>query len=341
MRVLWMITIVALVQLNAIAAEGDQSRKPEASVALLKASPEPYEGGGVILNGRYIAPPYQIVAVNEGIELNGHFVPEAGFNERSRRRRDDPNNVPFADRIRNRLNDRSWLLGWEGGEYGMLNESRISDVMYAILSGADQVDQLDQLESLDTSWIERSEWRQLVEYCELPIGIRDDYIPTADTTSPVDQVLAASIAAPFQRFQLSIYVLTVFGISATVFALGTLLSYRPVSKMPWSDVNLTEDAMQLVLRSVALLVGLAVLDLLCTTISARTASFWELNPLGAAFLHSPIVLGAFKLGATLLSGAILLSLRRYHGAQVASWWLALFCTVLAIRWVTFNSMFLA
>ena len=85
---------------------------------------------------------------------------------------------------------------------------------------------------------------------------------------------------------------------------------------------------------------LAVLDLVCTTISARTASFWELNPLGAAVLSTPLVLGMFKMGATLMSGAILFALRQYHGAQVASWWLALFCTVLAIRWVTFNSMFL-
>jgi hypothetical protein len=98
---------------------------------------------------------------------------------------------------------------------------------------------------------------------------------------------------------------------------------------------------QLVLPSILLLIGLAVLDLVCTTISARTAGFWELNPLGAVALASPLVLGSFKIGTTVMSGSILFALRRYHGAQVASWWLALFCTVLAIRWVTFNSMFLA
>ena len=127
---------------------------------------------------------------------------------------------------------------------------------------------------------------------------------------------------------------------ATVFALGTLLSYRPVEKMPWSQVNVSKDATQLVLRSILLLIGLAVLDLVCTTISSRAASFWELNPLGAIALSSPLLLGTFKIGATLMSGSILFALRRYHGAQVASWWLALFCTVLAIRWVTFNSMFM-
>lgn len=182
-----------------------------------------------------------------------------------------------------RLDDGAWLLGWEEGEYGILNEPRTSDVLYVL--------------SIE--------------------------------------------ASPREKMHMSIYLLTVFGMGATVFALGTLLSYRPVEKMPWSCVNLSKDATQLVLRSVILLIGSAVLDLVCTTISAQTASFWELNPLGAVALHSPFVLGAFKIGATLMSGGILLSLRRYHGAQVASWWLALFCTVLAIRWVTFNSMFMA
>ena len=231
------------------------------------------------------------------------------------------------------------MLGWEEGEYGILGESRFDDVLCALTNESTVSGKIDELDGIGLEWITRSDWRQLLGRCELPESVRDRY---RDESGPsADPALVASIGAPLRRFHTSIYLLTVFGIGATVFALGTLLSYRPVEKMPWSNVNLSKDAMQLVLRSVVLLIGLAVLDLICTTMSSRTASFWELNPLGAVVIQSPLILGTFKIGATLISGGILLALRRYHGAQVASWWLALFCTILAIRWVTYNSMFMA
>lgn len=341
MRNFMLLLTVASLHVTCLHAEGD-SQSPIASKDSREGSTssEYTNGGGVILDGRYIAAPYHVVAVADGLELNGHFVPEAGFNERSRRNRDTQSRVPFAERIRSRLDEGAWLLGWEQGEYGILSEPRTSDVLYVLSIEASPREKMDELEMLEMPWINRADWRQLVEHCELPASIADKYRGTFDAAAN-DPDLVASIGAPLRRFHMSIYLLTVFGMGATVFALGTLLSYRPAEKMPWSCVNLSKDATQLVLRSVVLLIGLAVLDLICTTISAQTASFWELNPLGAVALHSPFVLGTFKIGATLMSAGILLSLRRYHGAQVASWWLALFCTVLAIRWVTFNSMFMA
>jgi hypothetical protein len=341
MRILSFLSTIAVLHVSCLLAQdGSQlPLPPDDSHSEANASSEYSNCGGVILDGRYIAAPYQVVAVVDGIEVNGHFVPEAGFNERSRR--NNQGRIPFAERIRSRLDDGAWLLGWEEGEYGILNESRMSDVLYTLSSESPRNEKVDELAKLDVPWIERSDWRQLAEHCELPASVLADYNSSMNPALASDPALMASIGAPLRRFHLSIYLLTVFGLGTTVFALGTLLSYRPVEKMPWSCVNLSKDATQLVLRSVLLLVGLAVLDLVCTTISSQTTSFWELNPLGAAVLRSPWVLGAFKIGATLMSGGILLSLRRYHGAQVASWWLALFCTILAIRWVTYNSMFLA
>ncbi|MEX0819871.1 MAG: hypothetical protein WD070_09755 [Pirellulaceae bacterium] len=343
MRVLSLVLTIVALQFNSAWAADEPALALTADSPNANAAEQSYvsDGGGVILDGRYIAPPYHVVAVADGVEVNGYFVPEAGFNDRSRRRGAVANRIPFADRILTRLNDGAWLLGWEEGEYGMLSESKASDILYVLASGSNRNEMLDELEMLETPWIERIDWRQLVDRCELPTSITDQYDTSLYYAAVnIDSELATSIHAPQRNFQASIYLLTVFGMGATVFALGTLLSYRPTEKMPWSRVNLSSDATQLVFRSVALLVGLAVLDLVCTTMSARTASFWELNPLGAIMLSTPLALGTFKIGVTLLSGTILVMLRRYHGAQVASWWLALFCTVLAIRWVTFNSMFL-
>lgn len=341
MRTLSLLVFLTALQFSfAIAADdADPALTAGASRADVIQRSDASGGGGVILDGRYIAPPYRVVAVAGGVEVNGHFVPEEGFNERSRRQRDVAKRINFADRILSRLDDDAWLLGWDEGEYGIIGESSIGEILHVLTTDWSQNEKIIALESLDRPWIERSEWRLLIERCALPPSIVERYSATFDYAS-VDPVIAASVAAPRRNFQTSIYLLTVFGIGATVFALGTLLSYRPSEKMPWSQVNLSKDATQLVVRSVLLLIGLAVLDLVCTNISARTASFWELNPLGAVALSSPLVLGSFKIGATLMSATLLFALRRYHGAQVASWWLALFCTVLAIRWVTYNSMFM-
>ncbi|MBI2478237.1 MAG: hypothetical protein HYV60_06225 [Planctomycetia bacterium] len=312
MRTLTFLSMIAILHVSCLlAAEDSQfaSASDDSHVRMSESS-EYTNGGGVILDGHFIAAPYHVVAVVDGLEVNGHFVPEEGFNERSRK--SAQSRIPFAERVRSRLDEGGWLLGWEEGEYGILNESRISGVLYALSSESPENEKLDDLEAIGTVWIERAEWRKLVERCELPASILSESDSGLDPAL-ADPELVAAIAAPLRRFHMSIYLLTVIGIGATVFALGTLLSYRPIEKMPWSGVNLSKDATQLVLRSVILLIGLAVLDLVCTSISAQTASFWELNPLGAVALQS----------------------------QVASWWLALFCTILAIRWVTFNSMFMA
>jgi hypothetical protein len=58
-------------------------------------------------------------------------------------------------------------------------------------------------------------------------------------------------------------------------------------------------------------------------------------------IHSPVLLSAFKLTATLAGAGILIHLRRNRRAQVASWWVCLVCSLLAFRWVSFHSLFMA
>jgi len=174
--------------LTADAPNGEVNQQSESS-----------NGGGVILDGRYIAPPYNIIAVAEGVELNGHFVPEARFNGRSRRRRDDPKQVEFAARIRNRLDDGAWLLGWKEGEYGMLSDSRMSDIVYTLSSESSGNEKIDELEEVGAPWIERADWRQLVERCDLPASVLDQCGASFDMASNVDPELLASIRVPQRR----------------------------------------------------------------------------------------------------------------------------------------------
>ena len=67
----------------------------------------------------------------------------------------------------------------------------------------------------------------------------------------------------------------------------------------------------------------------------------ELNPLGAALIDDPLALIALKAGATFLAITLLFMLRQHRVAQQGAWWGCLICTLLTVRWLTFNSMFVS
>ena len=56
---------------------------------------------------------------------------------------------------------------------------------------------------------------------------------------------------------------------------------------------------------------------------------------------SPLLLVLLKVASLLVACSILLTLRRYRGAQLASWWLCLLGAMLMFRWLTYNSLFLS
>jgi len=137
------------------------------------------------------------------------------------------------------------------------------------------------------------------------------------------------------------YGVTIAAMGLAVVALGNLLSYRPENRSRWRDVDTIGDGVPMVVRNVVLLILLGVFDLVLTLAAQQTGGFLELNPLGSQLVESPGLLIAFKIVTLLGASLILVSLRRYRGAQIASWWLCLVCTVLAFRWLTYNSMFFA
>lgn len=69
--------------------------------------------------------------------------------------------------------------------------------------------------------------------------------------------------------------------------------------------------------------------------------FQEMNPLGSQLLLDGVSPLAFKVTTLAVSVLLLFVLRRYRGAQLASWWMCMVCTLLTFRWIVLDSAILS
>ncbi len=136
------------------------------------------------------------------------------------------------------------------------------------------------------------------------------------------------------------YGITVTTMLVSVIAAGRLLGHRPDTKARWREIDVQGDGVSMLFWNVIFIFLFGTVDLVLTLLAAQTGGLLEMNPLGHQLADTPAQLAFFKLTSLLLACAILLGLRRYRGAQLASWWLCLLGTILLFRWLTYNSLFL-
>jgi hypothetical protein len=137
------------------------------------------------------------------------------------------------------------------------------------------------------------------------------------------------------------YLFTVGAMMITVISFGHLISSPPPTGRRWTHRNVSRDATKAIIYSLVFICLLSCIDLVWTQMRAETTHFTEMNPLGSQLLldgGSPML---FKLGTLAVSIALLFRLRRFIGAQVASWWMCLICTLLAFRWILLDSAMLS
>ncbi|MFO1000602.1 MAG: DUF5658 family protein [Planctomycetaceae bacterium] len=145
--------------------------------------------------------------------------------------------------------------------------------------------------------------------------------------------------ATFRYAESSQYPLSVLGMLMVVLSFGHLLSCHPSSDAVTSPQSLSSATNRVICRTLILVFVLSVLDLLWTILAIRTGGMREINPLGSHFVDDPMSMTLFKASATALAVFLLYTLRHHLLARKAAWWVCLVCTLVAARWVTFNSMF--
>jgi hypothetical protein len=319
---------------------------------------QPIHRGFVILDGQYLPPPYVVAQRGEDLLINGRPVATEGFAEwpwgrgmgrgpgfRMGPRRGGGRDMRLVASVERRLQNGGLLLGLDRDNVRFVSFGEDAvDIMEILISDDTNEAKVERLMGSSVRSVSSAQWAEFVENLKLTDKlVRRVRATAAQREQRTQEAMAAhqkAVTKATPRSEWMRYAITVTAMLLGVVALGSLLSHRPPGPFGWRELDRSPDAVSTVVRNVVLLVLLGLFDLASTVIARQAGGLWEINPLGHQLMESPAALAAFKLTALLASAAILLALRRYRGAQVASWWMCLVCTVLTFRWATFNSMFL-
>jgi len=182
---------------------------------------------------------------------------------------------------------------------------------------------------------ERSYWKRFADGFECPQELRVRVGEVLEKERAVEERNLAEIAAR-KLLSSSSYPLTIFGMLLVVIAFGNLLSNEAPLDIQSSESPVMDRRVKIFLMLIA---AFSVLDLIWTLLASSANALTELNPIGSQLIHNPIGLLAFKTLVTMGVIGILFVLRGHRVAQRGAWWACLICTLVTVRWLTFNSMF--
>jgi hypothetical protein len=309
------------------------------------AQNRPIESGFLFVESRYIAPPYVFRTQNgqafvNDLALDATHLDIRQDHDRRRGRGEDRREREPWRKLRRELENGSTVILLDSHRPVLLQSGPGRDFL-EILSKNDarRKAATEGLDWLPTE-IEDATWRRWFAEFEPTAGFLERAVAEIDRIDAIESVNLASNSA-VRWIDASAYPLTVLGMVVVVLSLGHLLSHRPALHAASEETQLSPETSRIVFRSLILVCLLSGLDLIWTLLVSRTGSMRELNPLGSRLIEDPAKLILFKSVATFISVGLLFFLRRFSFARLASWWACLVCTLLAVRWLTFNSMFVS
>jgi hypothetical protein len=302
--------------------------------------PPTIDGGFVILEGRYIAPPYAVRSERGAICINGLRISQRRLSPFPRR----PSNMPAPNRrlpngraaqIEQHLREEGLLIGGQGNALAFVSAYQAVPIL-EILLGDEPVDaKIQKLVQTDTPWIASEQWASLAQVFDGPSALSDRVQALKQRQAEIGED-DTDLEPPW----LVLSGITFSGFILAVCALGILLSCRPPMLHRSRATVLSKSACRQVIWLVVLIAVLNMYDLTCTLFAHNAGGLWELNPFASPIVHQNAALVVFKLSLTVGAATLLLVARRNKLAQMGSWWAGILYTVLILRWTMFNSMFL-
>lgn len=324
--------------------EADMQQQDAATEQTQTPSVDPItiEGGFVIVDGRYIPPPYAIRLEFGAVYINGLKVSQRRQGPFFRRppNMQRPNRGPRnrgAAQIERHLREDGLLICSQNKPMAFISAYQAVSVLEILLWDEVADVKVQKLVQTDTPWIASEQWALLIEQFKVPSGLAERVQTLKQRQAEIAQNDADN---DNELHWITLSGITFSGFILAVWALGTLLSCRPpILKSPQSVV-LSKRSCRQVIWLVILIAVLNVYDLTCTVFASTVGGLWELNPFAGSIINENSGIVVFKLGLTVGAAILLLVTRRHRLAQVGSWWAGVLYTVLILRWTTFNSMFL-
>lgn len=297
---------------------------------------EPIQTGFVILEGRYIPPPYTIQWTEKGLHVNDLPVP---FEHRSWMARPaGRSRRPWRliASLEHQLRSNALLLGTDAETAIVMPPRDAVTIVETLVSDQPTEAKIETLVTTGHSQFSSGQWSNVLKHFE-PTEELLTRMATVKEMLKANRIEASTITT---SKAIGASVLTTLSIALTVFALGTLLGHRPNARQGWRGCNPSRSGCRLVVRCVVLLVLLNAFDLACTLLAVQSGGFWELNPVAERLVNSVGHMILFKATLIAAGAAILLAFRQYRFTQHAAWWVCVFHMVLILRWATYNSLFL-
>ncbi|MCO6457664.1 MAG: hypothetical protein J5I93_20365 [Pirellulaceae bacterium] len=300
--------------------------------------------GFVFIEGSYLSPPYRVQFTEGRLRINGQAVdyplPDMlaegrglGLNMARFTRAQQTKTVR---RVGEELASGGILVSLTGCPTITLNHPVAREQFLKLLSAGRRVEQAppELIEQLPT--LCREGWGNWLAGFTPGEEVQQRAAAHLELVATVGNSNWAAVNA-VRRLDKVAYPLTILGMVVVVLAFGHLLLHRPEAKA--ERVDESPEVRKLVVKSMLLVVAFSVMDLVWTLLASQAGQMRELNPLGSRLIADPLSLIAFKAVLTAMSVGLILGLRKYRTAQVASWWACLICTLLTVRWLVFNSMF--
>lgn len=304
------------------------------------------EEGYFFLNGEYIPPPYIIRSTGTAAVVNGQEVrslqPELDDEEDPRRTRRLSAADRFARQLGERLDQGSVIFSFADQPLVEFNDQGTQYDALKLVTAKSRPVQIKKvgLQLPLPDGFNRQIWDQWVGRYVAPAALLSRVEPMLVSFEHSEAVAVAEVRAT-QRLNTFSYPLTLGGMLITVLSIGHLLSNRPPKAKTALAMDADPETLSVATYSLILVGLLSCLDLVWTLLASQAGQMRELNPVGSQFIRNPIMLIAFKISVTGMAIGLLFFLRRYVRAQTAAWWACLICTMLAVRWLTFNSMFIS
>jgi uncharacterized protein DUF5658 len=238
----------------------------------------------------------------------------------------------------NQLQNDCVVLSFKDQPYLVLDSATGYDLLKSMTTQAERsLRQVSVMERLPEDF-DKKLWDDWIRDFQAPDDLKQRAAYLIASYDSTQREAQAEIRAAQWMNRLA-YPLALASMVLIVLSLGHLLGGRPHAGKPTFGVDAAPEMIRALNWSLFFAAAFSSIDLIWTILAANTNQMRELNPIGSHLIEDPRHLAGFKIGITFSCLALLWLLRKHKRAQIAAWWLCLLLTLVTIRWLTFNSLF--